>query len=127
METEYRNDFTEFLDKYRVDNIMKQEDWFKQCMSTYLWYQDIIDDDWDENNQKHIAFRLPGATRGHITVDKNYKILDILFYKETCFGHKVNEVNCYKEDVVIEATKKFRDTILDIHNGYVGDDYLHEK
>lgn len=124
--TEYRNDFTKFLDKYRKDSIMNEEDWFRQCMSTYLWYPDIINDNY-EDGVKHIAFRLPGATRGHITVDKNYIILDIIFYKETCFGHKVNEVNCYKEEVVSEATKKFRGTKLDIHNGYVGDDYLHEK
>ena len=124
--TEYRNDFTKFLDKYRKDSIMNGEDWFRQCMSTYLWYPDIINDNY-EDGIKHIAFRLPGATRGHITVDKNYKILDIIFYKESCFSHKMNETNCYKEEVVADATKKFRDTILDIHNGYVGDDYLHEE
>lgn len=120
MGTEYRNDFTRFLDEYRKDTIMKQEDWFKDCMSTYLWYPDIESEKY-ENGVKHIAFRLPGATRGHITVDKDYKILDIVFYKETCFGHKVNEVNCYKEEVVEDANKEYIGKVLDIHNGIIGE------
>lgn len=120
METEYRNNFTQFLDEYRTEDIMGMESPYKEMMSTYLWYQDIV------NKNEHIAFRLPGATRGHITVDKQYVIKDILFYGDTCFNEKHNGIKCYKLDVVADATKKFRGTVLDIHNGIVGDDYLND-
>lgn len=123
MGTEYRNDFTRFLDEYRKDTIMKQEDWFRNCMSTYLWYPDIEDDFkfYDGVKGKIIAFRLPGATRGHILVDKDYVIKEIVFYKDTCFGHKINEINCYKEEVVEAANKEYIGKVLDIHNGIVGE------
>ena len=124
METEYRNDFTRFLDKFRTGNIVESLDEFWQkAMSTYLWYSDIVNDNW-ENGEKHIAFRLPGATRGHITVDKNYVIKDILFYGDTCFNTNKNGIECYKPEVVIEATKEFRGKVLDIHKGILGEKYL---
>lgn len=126
METEYRNDFTRFLDEYRTDSIMKLESPYKEMMSTYLWNMDIENDFsyYDGKKGKCIAFRLPGATRGHIEVDENYIIKDILFYADTCFNKNKNGVECYKPEVVEAATNKFRDTKLDIHNGIVGDDYL---
>lgn len=119
METEYRNNFTKFLDEYRTPEILNLESPYRESMSTYLWYPDIV------NKEEHIAFRLPGATRGHITVDKQYVIKDILFYGETCFDTKHNGIKCYKPDVVVQATKKFRDTVLDIHTGIIGDGYLY--
>lgn len=124
METEYRNNFTKFLDLYRINKITELEPPYNEMMSTYLWYPDIVNNDY-EDGVKHIAFRLPGATRGHITVDKQYVIKDILFYGDTCFNTKHNGIECYKTEVVTDATKKFRDTVLDIHNGIVGDDYLY--
>lgn len=124
METEYRNNFTKFLDEYRVPSILKLESPYKEMMSTYLWYGDIENNNY-EDGVKHIAFRLPGATRGHITVDKDNVITDILFYGDTCFNTNNNGIECYKPAVVVDATKKFRGTVLDVHNGIVGDDYLY--
>lgn len=120
MSAEYRNNFTKFIDKYRINKIMELEDWYRDMMSTYLCYSDIENNDY-ENGVKHIAFRLPGATRGHIVVDKDYIIKDIVFYKETCFGYKINELNAYRPEVVADTTKKFRDTKLDLENGEVED------
>ena len=49
-----------------------------------------------------MTFRYPGSSRGHVVIDENDCILDIVFY-ETSFG---NKGGCYKLQVK-EAVKKF--------------------
>lgn len=125
---EVRNNFTRFLDKYRINSIMDMESPYKEMMSTYLWGPDIEDDFTYTNGvlSKHIVFRLPGATRGHIVVDKDYIINDIVFYGDTCFSTKNNGIECYKPGVAVDAIKQFRGTKLDLENIVVGDKYLEE-
>ena len=120
-----RNDFTRFLDEYRIDSIMNLESPYKEIMSTYLWGDDVSSDEY-ENDVKYIAFRLTGATRGHITVDRDNIIKDIVFYSETCFDKSKNGIRCYKPEVVVDATKKFRDTKLNLDDAVYGDNYLKE-
>lgn len=126
---EYRNDFTRFLDEYRSDNILiGLEPFWQKVMSTYLCYNDIEDDirSYDLQPERHIAFRVPGATRGHVEVDENFVIKKIVFYPDTCFNSNHNGIECYKKEVV-EASNKFIGTVLDIHNGILGDDYLNDE
>lgn len=52
-----------------------------------------------------VAFRIPGATRGHIELDENHIITDIKFYEDTCFG--VGNLPSIYDRKVIDATKKF--------------------
>lgn len=118
---EYRNNFTKFLDKYRTEEIMKLEEPYKSTMTTYLWYNDIKN---LNNTYNHVAFRLPGATRGHIEVDKDLNINNIVFYDDTCFDAKHNGVKCYTKEVEAAACSEFLHTKLDIVNGYIDDSYL---
>ena len=98
-------------------------------MSTYLCYSDIEDDFryYDGVKQKHIAFRLPGATRGHIVVDENYFIKEIVFYKDTCFNSNNNGIECYKKEVVEAANSRYLNTKLDLINYTLGDEYLNDE
>lgn len=121
--SEFRNNFTRFLDKYRTDEIMSLEEPYKSMMTTYLWYNDIESDNY-EDGIKDIAFRLPGATRGHIEVDKDNIINKIVFYDDTCFDAKHNGIKCYKKEIESAAYTEFLDTKLDVVNGYKEDSYL---
>ena len=49
---------------------------------SYLWKEDV--EQCLKGNANHIAFRHPGATNGHIEVDKDMIIKDIVFYEDTC-------------------------------------------
>lgn len=120
--TEYYNNLTEELDKYiqRTDKI--DQDWYDFCIRTYLCLEDVPlkpTEDFD------VAFRIPGATRGHIECDKDLIIKDIIFY-DTCWG----KVGIYKEDKKDEMTSTIKDkfigTKLDIINGITHDDFMKE-
>ena len=53
------------------------------------------------------AIRFPGATRGHIEVDKDNIIIDIIFYTDSGIAGKAsNNVGIYKEDIR-EAAQKY--------------------
>lgn len=56
------------------------------------------------------SIRFPGATRGHVIVNKNMIIKSIVLYEDTCFG---NGIGCYKESVKI-ITDKFIGTKLEL-------------
>lgn len=69
-------DLDEYL-KYSIKEIEKE-----LGIHSYLWRQDVINA--LEGKTNHIAFRHPGATNGHIEVDENMIIKDIVFYEDTC-------------------------------------------
>ena len=118
---EYYNDFTEALDEYiqRTDKI--DQDYYEFCIRTYLCLEDRPKNPVDDY---HVAFRVPGATRGHIECDKNDIIKDIVFYKDTCWGkvgiYQVDKMN----EMITNITKRFRDTKLDIVNGMSCDEFI---
>ena len=68
------------LDKYLNLSIKKVEE--DLGIHSYLWRQDVEDVLCKKRNT--IAFRHPGATNGHIEVDENMIIRDIVFYEDTC-------------------------------------------
>lgn len=96
-------ELTKFFDKYKLDNYSKSY-WI-----TYLW-NDLCDT--DKSNLYNIAFRLPGATRGHLVVERidlnRFKIVDIFFIEEECFG----KFACYKSELKNDC-KKFIGEVLD--------------
>ena len=120
---DYRNNFTKFLDKFRTEEIMNLEEPYKTMMTTYLCSDDF-ERELDEDGVRNIAFRVPGATRGHIEVDKDFIIKKIVFYDDTCFDARHNGIKCYTKDVEVNANTEFLHTKLDIENGYKGDSYL---
>lgn len=118
---EYYNNFTEYLDTFIVRSDKINPDWYDFCIRTYLCLNDIPD---NPTEDFHIAFRVPGATRGHVSVDKDLIIKDIVFYHDTCWG-KVGIYNKLKQDEMIQSTKdKFLGTILDLKNGITSDDFM---
>lgn len=118
---EYRNNFTKFLDNYRTEEIMKLEEPYKSMMTTYLCLDDIKNLD---ENHRNVAFRVPGATRGHIELNDNNEIDNIVFYDDTCFDAKHKGIRCYVKEVEAAACSEFLHTKLDIVNGYEDDSYL---
>lgn len=120
--TEYYNNLTEELDKYikRTDKI--DQDWYDFCIRTYLCLEDVPS---NPTEDFHVAFRVPGATRGHISCDKDLIINDIVFY-DTCWG----KIGIYQEDKKEEMTSTIKDkfigTKLDIINGITHDDFMKE-
>lgn len=97
---------TEYFDKYIPNR--KQYSWYK----TYL-YNDI--GIFSDKGLNRIAFRVPGATRGCIDlerIDKNhFKIIDIHFNEDCCFGN----IGCYKKSI-LKASRQFIGKILDFSN-----------
>lgn len=96
-------ELTEFMDTFLIDRL-KDHMWMK----TYLW--ESIDDG------KRIAFRVPGATRGCLDLEKKseniYRIINIHFYNDTCFGKNPHTLECYKTEVV-EGVEKYIGQELD--------------
>lgn len=97
-------ELTEFFDKYILDK-NKNYSWYK----TYL-YNDISV--FSNNGYLQIAFRVPGATRGGIQLERidmnKFKIIDIHFNQDVCFG----EFACYKKQLK-EDSKQYIGRILD--------------
>lgn len=81
------NDFTRELDKH-----MKRE--VEGAFSNYIYTERIKRGE----NKFLVSFRYPGATRGHLELDKNDVIKDIVIYKDT---------RDIYQDSVDEAIKKF--------------------
>ena len=69
------------LDEYLKPSIKKVEE--ELGIHSYLWRDDVTRA--LEGKQNHIAFRHPGSTNGHIEVDENMIIKDIVFYNDTCY------------------------------------------
>lgn len=109
---EYYCDFTRECDKFNfMLNNREDRPWFR----TYLYeveaelrcglvYTDPILGREEVRDGIYIPFRVPGATRGHIKLDKDHIITEIKFYEDTSFGGSIPE--CYDRKVV-EATKKY--------------------
>ena len=78
-------------------------------MRTYLYNGGV-----PEKNG-HVVFRVPGATRGHIVLDKMNVIQDIIFYPETCFGEsdQSGSVACYDKSI-LTLKLKYTGTKYDI-------------
>lgn len=77
---EYCGEITDFMDKYITDYHKKIHNNMKYVFRTYLYPANRY------GNENLISFRYPGATRGHIEIDKNNIIKNIKFYSNTCFG-----------------------------------------
>lgn len=123
---DYFNNFTEALDEYVVHTPGIDEEWYKFGLRTYICLDDLNQDaDNNTDGCYHVAFRFPGATRGHITVDKDLIIKDIVFY-DTCW----NNIGVYDKNrqtqMVTDITKRFRDTKLDVEHGILQDDFIEQ-
>lgn len=74
---EYTNDLTRDMDYY-----LKYPNKF---MQTYIYDSSLTGETW--------AIRYPGATRGHIEVNKNNIITNIILYKDNMNTHKIYNEN----------------------------------
>ena len=100
-DTEYFNGLTIEMDKY-IDYQMYP-------INTYLYepYNEM------KNNRKEdgsvvIAIRYPGATRGHIVIDKNNIIIDIVIYNDYKGGKDLGDKTCSGYSIEVrEAVKRF--------------------
>lgn len=118
LEDEYHCEFTEECDKHRL----LKGDIFKTYLYDIPFYVytegfDYIDHLTEEHVVRDtlcIPFRIPGATRGHLRIDKDHKIVEIKFYDETCFGTGALEP-VYKRSV-IKSTEKFIGATIVIEN-----------
>lgn len=88
--------FTKELDKYFIDGILN-DDFTRSMYKSYLWGDDV--ERCLEGEDNIIAFRAPGATRGHLKIEKvNDKLIirEIKFYEDTCFS---DNIGCYKKEI----------------------------
>lgn len=121
---DYYNDFTQALDKYIVRSDKIDQDYYDFLIRTYICLNDVPKEPIDNF---HVAFRVPGATRGHIECDKDLMIIDIVFYEDTCWG-KVGIYDIKRKDEMISSVKQqFVNTKLDIVNGITSDDYIERR
>lgn len=81
-------ELTQEMDKHLKDGLND----IRLGWCTYLYQVDLLD------NQGFIAIRFPGATRGHIEVDDNNKVIDVQIYDTAKDSYK---------DTVKQAVKKF--------------------
>lgn len=81
----YTNDLTREMDSY-----LKRPN---KYMQTYIYNHSL--------NGETYAIRYPGATRGHIKIDKNNRITDIVLYHDNYNTDKI-----YKNDIR-ECFKKY--------------------
>ena len=89
--------FTQDIDKY-LKRSLSDDEFTKSMFRSYLWKDDVTDCLNGKSNI--IAFRAPGATRGHLKVEKvNDKLIirEIKFYEDTCFS---DSIGCYKKEIV---------------------------
>ena len=101
---DWHTPFTEMLDKY----LLYTSDWYK----TYFW--GTVDGvEIDEFNR--VVFRAPGATRGHVKIDDNFIIQDVVFYDDVCF----NKIKCFSKKV-LKAVQKYKGTKLELPKYYKG-------
>lgn len=104
-------ELTEYMDEY-IPKASKYT-WYK----TYL-YNDILLFS-EPNDYYQIAFRVPGATRGGIILDRvdnnKFKIRDIHFNTDVAF---ISGIGCYKDELK-EDIKQFIGCELDFSNVYL--------
>lgn len=70
------------LDEYLKPEIKQSYKDLDFNMHSYLWKSEV--ERCLKGDLTLIAFRHPGSTNGHIEVDKNMIIKDIVFYEDTC-------------------------------------------
>ena len=110
--SEYVNSFTTQLDEYRVPHLkLMDKQWGFKFDAFYLYMREdelqmMKDGLWKGDT---IAFRLPGATRGHIYVDENLMIRDVIFYENVCFKEdSPHGVYCLEKEVKKELKMPMR-------------------
>lgn len=112
---EYYNAITITIDEYNIYMKREKTRSVDNIWSTYLYdvkgeledgleYYDHLLQKKVNREKILIPFRVPGATRGHIELDKDHIVTGIKFYEDTSFGGAIDPV--YKRDVV-KAVEKF--------------------
>lgn len=95
---EFQCEITDFCEDYLV---FERKHDARSFMATYLCAKERFAGRW------LFSIRRPGATRGHIEVDDNDVIVDIVIYDDSGIAHdKPNNVGCYREELK-EAIKKY--------------------
>lgn len=109
----YLCDITKEMDKYNI-RCAGQNDWIAELNQTYIMDPEKHEELGDNRDLYAAAFRVPGATRGYILLEKlsvcgEYKILEFHFHEDTSFA---SAIGCYNPDIV-DAMKRFiGDTIV---------------
>lgn len=112
---EYYNELTKTIDKYNIYMKREKSTSVDNIWSTYLYdvkgeledgleYFDHLLGDKVTREKILIPFRVPGATRGHIELDKDHVVTGIKFYEDTSFGAAIDPVY---ERGVIKAVEQF--------------------
>ena len=96
---DYLNEITDTLNEYLKPKLKQIIKMYDKSLGTYLslWPKD----------KEHIALRVPGATRGHITVKDNI-IIEFTFYDtaEDCYeGDYKSAINKYIGSKLIFITR----------------------
>ena len=79
LDDDYVNDLTKEMDEYLIGS-WKQN----RSINTYIYRQ---------LGNRYQAIRYPGATRGHIEIDKNDIIIDIKLYSDELHTDSIYEKN----------------------------------
>lgn len=117
------NAFTEECDKYRVSNYVPKDPYYEKLTRTYLYMGGVIEVVDNEQvrakygkNVGRVVFRLPGATRGSLTIDmESHTILNVIFEPSTCFNANYG---CYTKDVMSLVDKyKGTEYVVDYVDG----------
>lgn len=105
---ELHNEFTADLDSHLKSPYNRLK---KYTDGSYLYIDMPAQEDFECVNYPGafvVAFRYPGATRGHILLDRyNGKVLSVVFYETACVepGKLSTGVECYKPSVVTMEDK----------------------
>ena len=122
---EIKNEIKKFIDRYRVDefNDERLKD-YRDVFETYIAIDRCNIEDLLANTQLYfLSFRVPGATRGKIELqricdDQNnnytnteylYRIVDIHFIDETCF---TRSFHVYDRSVINAVKSEFTNTTV---------------
>lgn len=111
MSLEIKNDITKFLDRYNIllPHIDSQ---YYEMMETYIDIDKIdVRQAIEDGGFSFLSFRIPGATRGSIKLEKvhvhkeftKYKIVSIDFIESTCF----ETLKAYRRGVVEASNTEF--------------------
>lgn len=124
----------ELLTKLRtlghVNDLTKEMDnYLKHGTDRFYTYLFEADNPTIRSDKLYIAIRYPGATRGHIEIDKNYIITDIKLYNDACRLPNIYSdeiLHCFEKyigmKIVMEQTVKTNCITCDKHtyvNEYV--------
>lgn len=114
---EFRNEFTSDLDSHLKSPCNRMR---KYTVGSYLYIDMPTQEDFECVNYPAafvVAFRYPGATRGHVLIDRyDGKVLDVVFYDTACVepGKLSTSVECYKPSVVTVGEKWHNKPMLDL-------------